>query len=70
MTRCLKWDPKTRLTPEKALEHPFITEVTFSLAPSLVRATHPLFHSATSSAIPLSFRPFAHTPGLLFCYCV
>ena len=25
LRRCLRWDPKVRMTPEKALEHPFIT---------------------------------------------
>jgi dual specificity tyrosine-phosphorylation-regulated kinase 2/3/4 len=24
--RCLTWDPKTRLTPEEALHHPWITD--------------------------------------------
>lgn len=26
LRRCLRWDPKVRMTPEKAFEHPWITE--------------------------------------------
>lgn len=28
LRRCLRWDPKTRMTPEKAFEHPWIAEAT------------------------------------------
>lgn len=34
LRRALRWDPKLRLTPEKALEHPWITEQMAPPAPS------------------------------------
>lgn len=34
LKKCLRWDPKVRMTPDKALEHPWITEIRARASPS------------------------------------
>jgi len=52
LRRCLRWDPKVRMTPEKAFEHPFITGIkpeghSFSSTSSSTNGT-PTHHSSHS----------------------
>ncbi|BFZ58072.1 serine/threonine protein kinase, CMGC, dual-specificity [Savitreella phatthalungensis] len=50
LTRCLKWDPQKRMTPEQALKHPFITGEPMPEPPS--RTPAPSRHKHLSSKTP------------------
>lgn len=59
MTRCLRWNPETRLTPEQGLEHPFITGAAIHTAESPRKPRSFLSNHMTH----LTPRPLPKTPA-------
>ncbi|CCG82992.1 Dyrk [Taphrina deformans PYCC 5710] len=58
MSRCLSWNPETRLKPEQALEHPFITNTLMSRN----EGPHKLKKLVSNQSTHLAPRPLPRTP--------
>ena len=50
LRRCLRWDPKVRMTPEKAFEHPWISEVLNPGVPAKDLSVTPTTHGSGASS--------------------
>lgn len=61
LTQCLRWNPKTRLTPEQALEHPFVTGKPMRVAETPLKSKK-LFSSNLTSLTPRALPQVPRTP--------
>lgn len=63
MTQCLRWNPANRLTPEQALEHPFITGRSMKFAETPLRLSKKLVHNHLTSLTPRPLPQIPRTPA-------
>lgn len=63
LTRCFRWNPATRLTPEDALDHPFITGLPMRNSESPVKVSRRFLSNHMTNLTPRPLPQVPRVPG-------